>query len=63
MIKKCLKSLKENCVILGLKEIAMPRICSGCDGIQWHIIKDLIETIFNGTGITVYIITPPENEF
>jgi hypothetical protein len=58
-IEKCLESLKNICINLGLHEIAMPRICSGCDRMPWHIIKALIERQFENSIINVYILSPP----
>lgn len=60
-VKNCLTELKKLCFTLGVTDIAMPRICTGCDHTPWASVRPLIDNCFRGTNIDVkvYTFNPP----
>jgi O-acetyl-ADP-ribose deacetylase (regulator of RNase III) len=42
----------------GVKEVCMPRIGCGLDGLQWKKVKSMLKEVFCGTdmSITVYYL-------
>ncbi len=54
-MKSCLKELRDKLISLNIKEISMPRIGCGLDKMEWHIVKNMIMTIFKETDIEIDI--------
>merc|ERR1711951_306719 len=45
-----------------IRNVAMPRIATGIDGLMWRTVKELIVETFQDTDIEVDIYQLPENE-
>jgi hypothetical protein len=60
-VSKSLKAMKKHCLINKVKNIAMPRIGSGRDRLNWKEVKAEIEKTFGDTEvhISVYSLPPP----
>ena len=54
-LKQSLEKMKDHMVAGGLQNLAMPRIGTGLDGLDWNRVSEMIQTIFKQTGITVTI--------
>ena len=54
-LAKSLLTLKASMERLGLTQLAMPRISTGLDNLQWPIVKELVTEIFFDSNITIYV--------
>ncbi|XP_050544284.1 uncharacterized protein LOC126907216 [Daktulosphaira vitifoliae] len=54
-IKKALKNLKIQMIKHHDSDIAMPKIASGLDKIEWYTIKEMIISTFHNTNINILI--------
>lgn len=54
-IARTLEDMKSQCVKLGITKLAMPRIGSGLDQLQWHRVKEEILKAFTGTDVQIEI--------
>lgn len=45
--------MKNHCVEHGITQLAIPRLGTGDDGVSWEVIKDIVEKVFQDTGITI----------
>ncbi|KAF4521913.1 hypothetical protein B566_EDAN007468 [Ephemera danica] len=54
-VRVCLQTLRTLCDDYKLKELSMPRICSGLDFIPWPTVKSLITEVFTGSKIKITI--------
>lgn len=57
-IEKCLKDLCELCKKFKIEQLAMPRIGSGLDNLDWYYVSRIIDDLFKETNIqiTVYYL-------
>ena len=55
-LRESLVELSTLCRVHRVKELAMPRIGCGLDGLQWPKVRSMLEEVFAHTGvhITVY---------
>ncbi len=58
MLDKSLKDLHNLCKKFNVIELAMPRIGSGLDKLDWYFVSRIIDDIFESSGIqiTVYYL-------
>ena len=54
-LAQSLQSLKAHMKCLGLRHLAMPRVATGLDNLQWIRVKTIITDIFSGSDITIYV--------
>ena len=54
-LAQSLQSLKAHMKCLGLRHLAMPRVATGLDNLQWIRVKAIITDIFSGSDITIYV--------
>lgn len=54
-LKKAVLEMKAICLDKNIKEIHMPRIGCGLDGLSWIIVKQIIQNIFRGTDIKIIV--------
>lgn len=54
-VYRSLNSMKEQAVELGIKKIAMPKIASGLDRLNWAEVKGTINRVFENTDIEILI--------
>ena len=54
-LAQSLQSLKANMKYLGLRHLAMPRIGTGLDNLDWIRVKRIITDIFSGSDITIHV--------
>lgn len=54
-LKKSLVSLKNDMLLRNIKEIAMPKIGSGLDELNWELVKQTIIDVFNDTDILIKV--------
>ena len=47
--------MRDQCEVLDITKIAMPHIGCGLDGLDWFIVKDIIEEVFEDTDIEILI--------
>lgn len=50
-----LVNMKEQCEVFNITKLAMPKIATGLDGLDWEQVKDIIEDVFEDTNIEVLI--------
>ncbi|KXJ09089.1 ADP-ribose glycohydrolase OARD1 [Exaiptasia diaphana] len=50
-------AMKEHCIDNGITELAVPRLGTGDDGMNWDVIKEILDQVFDGTGITIKAYT------
>lgn len=55
MLKKSLEKLKETVQVLGIKKIAMPRICTGKNGFSWDYVFGIICETFDYTDVDILV--------
>lgn len=55
MLKESLEKLKEAVQVLGIKKIAMPRICTGKNGFRWADVFDVICETFDNTDVDILV--------
>ncbi|XP_049840597.1 uncharacterized protein LOC126285328 isoform X2 [Schistocerca gregaria] len=55
-LERSLVAMRQHVIENNVGKIAMPRIGCGLDRLEWRLVKQLLESIFSGTGaqITVY---------
>jgi hypothetical protein len=58
VLDKCLRDLHSLCKKLNVKELAMPRIGSGLDNLDWYFVSRIIDDVFESSDIqiTVYYL-------
>jgi len=49
------RSLKRVCEVNGIKRLAMPRIGSGLDRLDWETNREVIQKIFSNTDIEILV--------
>lgn len=54
-LRTTLIDMKRQCVELGIKKLAMPRIGCGLDRLDWNDVKAMIEDVFNDTDIEILV--------
>ena len=55
-VTQALQSLRYHLLRLGLKQVALPgRMCCGLDRLHWRTVKQIITTVFQGSGVHIYI--------
>lgn len=54
-IKNALNWMRNDCLTLGIKKIAMPKIGCGLDGLSWPKVSDTIKQVFCTTDIEILI--------
>ena len=54
-LAKSLLTLKVSMERLGLTQLAMPRISTGLDNLQWPIVKELVTESFFDSNVTIYV--------
>ncbi|KAF4530505.1 hypothetical protein B566_EDAN018657 [Ephemera danica] len=59
-IRSCLQTLRTLCDDYKLKELSMPRICSGLDHIPWFTVKSIISEVFAGSKIKIKVYRLPK---
>ena len=58
ILEKSLEELKKLCYRLKIDKLSMPRIGCGLDRLNWSLVKEMIEEVFEDSGIdiTVYYL-------
>ena len=54
-LENSLKAMANDCWLLNIKILAMPRIACGLDKLNWNRIKAMLEDIFKDLDITIYV--------
>ncbi|KAJ1524650.1 hypothetical protein ONE63_011133 [Megalurothrips usitatus] len=58
-VERCLLSLRSVCESMGLKELCIPRIGCGLDGLSWrHTVRPMLCQAFEGSPVCVTVYTP-----
>jgi hypothetical protein len=60
-IVECLHELKQKCVLLGVKHLAIPRLACGLDRQKWSAIREYILDIFSNTNIELRVYFKPSD--
>lgn len=58
-MKAAVHSLKEWCINLGVNKLAIPRIGSGLDRLDWDNVKDVLYEEFRDTDIQIVVYVLP----
>jgi len=53
-LEDCMIELRELCIHLGVKEVAMPKIGAGLAGGNWAIIENIINEVLKDIDVYVY---------
>lgn len=56
-LEASLKDLKEQCLELNIKHLAMPTLGCGLDKLKWNVVKQMINDIFENTDIDIIVYT------
>lgn len=54
-LRSALEDLREKCEELGFDRVAMPKICTGGNGMKWKAVKKMIKEVFADGEIFVMI--------
>jgi O-acetyl-ADP-ribose deacetylase (regulator of RNase III) len=54
-LTSAIKDLKQKCIELNVKNLAMPCIACGLDGLMWQHVKKIIVEIFRDSEITITV--------
>lgn len=54
-LEKSLKAMANDCWLLKIKILAMPRIACGLDKLNWKTVKNMLEYVFKELDITIYV--------
>ena len=54
-LENSLKAMANDCWLLNIKILAMPRIACGLDKLNWNRVKAMLEGIFKDLDITIYV--------
>ncbi|MCD1431043.1 DDE-type integrase/transposase/recombinase [Klebsiella pneumoniae] len=52
---KALNELKAVVLFLGIKKLAMPKIGCGIDGLDWRIVRSMLEVLFRSTTVEILV--------
>lgn len=55
ILRKTLEDMKEQCIAHDIDRIAMPKIGSGLDKLDWNVVRDIINDVFGNSDIDVLI--------
>ena len=55
ILEKCLKDLLDLCKKFDIHELAMPRIGSGLDNLDWNYVSRIIDDVFEASDIQITI--------
>lgn len=50
-----LKTLKRTCLEENVRQLAIPKIGCGLDGLDWRLVRSMVEHLFHKTGIDVLV--------
>lgn len=50
-----LKSMHEQCKVLGIKYLVMPKIGCGLDGLDWNKVSKMIKEVFSDLDINILV--------
>ena len=56
-MRSCLLHLREHCQENGVDKLAVPRLGTGEDRLDWLVVKGIIEDVFKDTDITITAYT------
>ena len=54
-VRSSLEDMKATCNIYHINKLAMPRIASGLDRLEWPKVKEIIQDVFKDTDIEIQI--------
>lgn len=54
-LQKTLIEMKKQCGELGITKLAMPKIGSGLDKLDWEKVRDIIQDVFSDTDIEIVV--------
>lgn len=54
-LKSSLEELRDKCLLLGVKELAIPKIGCGLDRLEWYKVQPIIENVFRHTNMTIKV--------
>ena len=54
-VRAALVDMKFECTRMSIDKIAMPRIASGLDRLEWNRVREIIEDVFSDTDIEIVI--------
>lgn len=56
-MRSCMEHLREHCQENGVDKLAIPRLGTGEDRLDWPIVKQIIEDVFKDTDISITAYT------
>lgn len=54
-IRNAMERMKEMCISMNVKNLAMPKIACGIDGQDWEVISPMIQDVFKDTDINIIV--------
>ena len=54
-LERCLVELRLDMQSRGMRKLGMPRIGSGLDGLEWSLVRAVIEKVFRGSNIDILV--------
>eukprot|EP01006_Ploeotia_vitrea_P056177 TRINITY_DN68072_c9_g1_i1.p1 TRINITY_DN68072_c9_g1~~TRINITY_DN68072_c9_g1_i1.p1 ORF type:complete len:151 (-),score=21.95 TRINITY_DN68072_c9_g1_i1:181-633(-) len=54
-----LTAMRDHMVANGVQNIDMPKIGCGLDGLNWEKVKEILRSLFHGTGVTITVYHLP----
>ncbi|XP_054282040.1 ADP-ribose glycohydrolase OARD1-like [Macrosteles quadrilineatus] len=54
-MKKSLQDLRDKLLRIGIKKLAIPRLGCGYDGLEWRIVRNMVQDLFKDTGIEIVV--------
>lgn len=56
-MRSCMEHLREHCQKNGVDKLAIPRLGTGEDRLDWPIVKQIIEDVFKDTDVSITAYT------
>ena len=48
--------MKKQIIELDVKYLAMPRLCSGSDNLNWYKVSDMVQEIFEDVDVRILVV-------
>lgn len=57
-LRETLEDMRDQCENLDIEHLAMPKIGCGLDGLDWNIVREMIQDVFAETDINITVFIP-----
>ena len=57
-LRETLEDMRNQCDMFDIEHLAMPKIGCGLDGLDWNIVREMIQDVFAETDINITVFIP-----